>query len=93
MGLEASEDFKRGEASKKSQVKVEHKTLKIEPCDNAGEECVKVEQTNETSQDRSVEKDMHISTIRKTVSFLETLSVEEQLVQVFTEQVRSISSC
>jgi hypothetical protein len=85
MELDASEDFQREDSTKNSQTEVEEKTFTIES--GVREQCFKITKNNESSQDRSVEKDMRISTMRQTASFLEALSVEKQLVQIFTEQV------
>ncbi len=88
MELDAFEDFKREENTEKTQVEVEENTSTIQS--GVREQCFKVTKSNESSQDQTVEKDIFISTMRQTVSFLEALSVEEQLVHVFTEQARRV---
>ena len=91
MELDATEEFKRAETVKKSHVEAAEKTFTVDS--GVREQCFKVTKSNETTQDRRIEKDMHISTMRQRMSFMETLSVEEQLVQVITEQARLIDFC
>ena len=86
MELDASENFVRQQTDKKSQTEVQEKISKIQAA--VREHNLNSTQISEASKNRKVDKDIHISTLHQTVSFLDAFSVEDQLVQIFTEQVR-----
>ena len=86
MELDASENFVRHQTEKQSQKQIQEKISKNQAA--VREQSLNSTLISEASKNRKVDKDIHISTLHQTVSFLDVFSVEDQLIQIFTEQVR-----